>query len=61
MKAMEPVATEMYSSAQANQQAGAGAGNAGTSGNDGNSGHAGTSGDTKKGGDDVVDADFTMK
>ncbi len=61
MKAMEPVAQEMYSSAQ---QAGAAAPGAGTP-----PPGAGTpppggdqpSGDGKKGGDDVVDADFTMK
>ena len=58
MKAMEPVAQEMYASGQANQQAGAAGANPG----------AGTpppseeppKGD-KKDGDDVVDADFTMK
>ncbi|MBR2920541.1 MAG: Hsp70 family protein, partial [Kiritimatiellae bacterium] len=57
MKAMEPVAQEMYASAQA-----AGAPGADTTG------AAGTPPppqdppkDDKKGGDDVVDADFTMK
>ncbi len=61
MKAMEPVAQEMYAHAQASgAQPGAGAnpGNPGDSGNSGNSGNTGNSG---KGGDDVVDADFTMK
>ena len=61
MKAMEPVAQEMYAHAQASgAQPGAGAnpGNPGESGNSGNSGNTGNSG---KGGDDVVDADFTMK
>jgi molecular chaperone DnaK len=61
MKAMEPVAQEMYASAQQAQGAAGGAAPGGTpppgdSGNSGNSGDAG-----KKGGDDVVDADFTMK
>ncbi len=58
MKAMEPVAQEMYAHAQASgAQPGAGAnpGNPGDSGNTGNTGNSG------KGGDDVVDADFTMK
>ena len=60
MKAMEPVAQEMYSSAQQAQgAAGAGAGTppsgAGTPPPN-NGGDAG-----KKGDDDVVDADFTMK
>ena len=60
MKAMEPVAQEMYSSAQQAQQGGASAGagtpppGAGTPPPNGGSGE-------KKGGDDVVDADFTMK
>ena len=61
MKAMEPVAQEMYAHAQASgAQPGAGAnpGNPGESGNSGNSGEAGKSG---KAGDDVVDADYTMK
>ena len=63
MKAMEPVAQEMYASAQAAQGAagtpppGAGTPPPGNSGNAGNSGSSGG----KKGGDDVVDADFTMK
>ena len=60
MKAMEPVAQEMYSSAQQAQgAAGAGAGTpppgAGTPPPN-NGGDAG-----KKGDDDVIDADFTMK
>ena len=58
MKAMEPVAQEMYAHAQASgAQPGAGAnpGNPGDSGNSGNSGNSG------KGNDDVVDADYTMK
>ena len=59
MKAMEPVAQEMYASAQ---QAGAGAASGAGTPPPG----AGTpppSGDQggKKGGDDVVDADYTMK
>ncbi|MBR1920542.1 MAG: Hsp70 family protein, partial [Kiritimatiellae bacterium] len=59
MKAMEPVAQEMYASAQqAQQQAGAGTPppGAGTPPPNGGAG-----GSEKKGGDDVVDADFTMK
>ena len=54
MKAMEPVATEMYASAQQNQQ-GTPPPGAGTPPPNGNGGSE------KKGGDDVVDADFTMK
>ena len=53
MKAMEPVAQEMYAAGQAQQGAQPGAGtpppNQEPPKND------------KKGGDDVVDADFTMK
>ena len=58
MKAMEPVAQEMYASAQA-QQGAAGANPGAGAGPQGGS----SSGDGKaaKGGDDVVDADFTMK
>jgi hypothetical protein len=60
MKAMEPVAQEMYASAQQAQHgASAGAGTpppgAGTPPPNGDQGGS------KKGGDDVVDADFTMK
>ena len=56
MKAMEPVAQEMYSGAQAGAAAGAGNGEQGT-------GNGGPGAEPKKdkGGDDVVDADFTMK
>ena len=57
MKAMEPVAQEMYAHAQASG-AQPGAGNPGNSGNPGSSGSSGSSG---KDGDDVVDADYTMK
>jgi len=61
MKAMEPVAQEMYSSAQQAGAAATGAGapppGAGTPPPGGDQ----PSGDGKKGGDDVVDADFTMK
>ena len=54
MKAMEPVAQEMYASAQQSQQAGAaGAGTPPPNAEP-------PKGD-KKGGDDVVDADFEMK
>ena len=54
MKAMEPVAQEMYASAQANQQAGA---------QPGANPEPPPADEPKKekGGDDVVDADFTMK
>ena len=55
MKAMEPVAQEMYASAQQNQQ-GAGTPPPGAGTPPPNNG-----GSEKKGGDDVVDADFTMK
>ena len=61
MKAMEPVAQEMYAHAQtsgAQPGAGANPGNPGESGNPGSSGESGKSG---KAGDDVVDADYTMK
>jgi molecular chaperone DnaK len=52
MKAMEPVAQEMYASSQAaGAQPGAGAQQTSEPPKD----------DAKKGGDDVVDADFTMK
>ena len=55
MKAMEPVAQEMYSSAQAAPGAqGTGTGEQGT-------GSASDQPKKEKGGDDVVDADFTMK
>ena len=57
MKAMEPVAQEMYASAQAQQGAQAGA-NPGAGAPPPN--QEPPKGD-KKGGDDVVDADFTMK
>ena len=59
MKAMEPVAQEMYASAQAAQGAAGGAGtpSPGSSGPSGNAGNSGSSGKP----DDVVDADFTMK
>ena len=61
MKAMEPVAQEMYAHAQASgAQPGAGA-NPGNPGDPGNSGNSGNTGNSGKGGDDVVDADFTMK
>ena len=55
MKAMEPVATEMYQSAQANQAAG-GAGTPPPGQEPPKSEEP-----KKQGGDDVVDADFTMK
>ncbi len=54
MKAMEPVATEMYASSQAGQ---AGAGTPPPGGNP----PPPPKDEPKKGGDDVVDADFTMK
>ena len=54
MKAMEPVATEMYQSAQANQAAGAGAGTPPPN-------QEPPKEEPKKGNDDVVDADYTMK
>ena len=61
MKAMEPVAQEMYAHAQASgAQPGAGA-NPGNPGDSGNSGSSGESGKSGKAGDDVVDADYTMK
>ena len=57
MKAMEPVAQEMYAHAQASgAQPGAGTPPPGAGTPPPNNG-----GDAKKGGDDVVDADFTMK
>ena len=56
MKAMEPVAQEMYSSAQAAPGA-QGTGN----GEQGTGSTAGSEPKKEKGGDDVVDADFTMK
>jgi molecular chaperone DnaK len=55
MKAMEPVAQEMYSAAGAGQQPGANP--SGT----GNGEQASSEPKKEKGGDDVVDADFTMK
>ena len=58
MKAMEPVAQEMYASAQS-QQAAPGAQGAGSS--DHGAGVADHGPKKEKGGDDVVDADFTMK
>ncbi len=59
MKAMEPVAQEMYANAQANPDGAAGANPGAGAGPQGGS----PSGDGKAGkdGDDVVDADFTMK
>ncbi len=64
MKAMEPVAQEMYAAGQAAQQAGAagaqpGANSSGTG--NGEQGPASSEPKKEKGGDDVVDADFTMK
>ena len=56
MKAMEPVAQEMYASAQQAQAAGGAGGANPSAGAD-----AGEQPSSKKGGDDVVDADFTMK
>ena len=56
MKAMEPVAQEMYASAQA-----AGAPGADAAGAAGTPPPQDPPKDGKKGGDDVVDADFTMK
>ena len=56
MKAMEPVAQEMYSSAQAAPGA-QGTGN----GEQGTGSTAGSEPKKEKGNDDVVDADFTMK
>ena len=56
MKAMEPVAQEMYASAQAQQGAAGANPGAGTP----SPNQEPPKGD-KKGGDDVVDADFTMK
>ena len=60
MKAMEPVAQEMYASAQA-QQGGPQAGTPGA--HDTGAGTPPPNNEPKKekGGDDVVDADFTMK
>ena len=58
MKAMEPVAQEMYASAQA-QQAAPGA--QGTGNGEQGAGSAANEPKKEKGGDDVVDADFTMK
>ncbi len=58
MKAMEPVAQEMYAHAQQSGQGGPGAG-AGA-GNGAEAPRSDANG-AKKGGDDVVDADFTMK
>ena len=54
MKAMEPVAQEMYAGAQAQQQAGGANPGAGTP-------PPQDEPKKEKGGDDVVDADFTMK
>jgi hypothetical protein len=56
MKAMEPVAQEMYASAQA-----AGAPGADAAAGAGAPPPQDPPKDDKKGGDDVVDADFTMK
>ena len=63
MKAMEPVAQEMYASAQQAQQQAGGAGTPPPGPQGGSSSEAGNAakGDAKKGDDDVVDADFTMK
>ena len=58
MKAMEPVAQEMYASAQS-QQAAPGA--QGTGNGEQGTGSAANGPKKEKGGDDVVDADFTMK
>ena len=58
MKAMEPVAQEMYASAQ--QAGAAGAGTPPPGAGTPPPGNEPPKGD-KKGGDDVVDADFTMK
>ena len=61
MKAMEPVAQEMYASAQ---QSGAGTPPPGSQGGSSSEAGKAAKGDDqggKKGGDDVVDADFTMK
>ena len=60
MKAMEPVAQEMYASAQQAQGAAAGTPPPGA-GTPPPNGSGGDQGGSKKGGDDVVDADFTMK
>ena len=57
MKAMEPVAQEMYASAQQAQGAAGAGANPGAGTPPPNGGDQGG----KKGGDDVVDADFTMK
>ena len=61
MKAMEPVAQEMYASAQQSAGAGTPPPGAGTPppGNGAEAPRSDNGG--KKGGDDVVDADFTMK
>ncbi len=59
MKAMEPVAQEMYANAQANPGGAPGA-NPGASAGPQN-GSPSEDGKAAKGGDDVVDADFTMK
>ena len=63
MKAMEPVAQEMYASAQQGQQAGAGTPppGAGTPPPGSQGGSSSEAGKAAKGDDDVVDADFTMK
>jgi molecular chaperone DnaK len=58
MKAMEPVAQEMYSSAQA---AGGAAGTPPPGAGNGAEAPRSDTDKSKKGGDDVVDADFTMK
>ena len=61
MKAMEPVAQEMYASAQANQGAAGANPGAGTPPPNGGDAAADNGPKKEKGGDDVVDADFTMK
>ena len=60
MKAMEPVAQEMYASAQAAQGA-AGAQPGAAAGGAAGPSAAQNEPKKEKGGDDVVDADFTMK
>ena len=57
MKAMEPVAQEMYAAGQAAQQAGAAGAQPGANPEPPPADEP----KKEKGGDDVVDADFTMK
>jgi molecular chaperone DnaK len=62
MKAMEPVAQEMYAHAQpSGAQPGAGTPPPGGFSQGSGTPPPNNGGDAKKGGDDVVDADYTMK